>query len=709
MLSDDLKQTIQGAYREFLNNKSLKPRLGQKLMIANIARTLGSIELDDEGVRETSGHIAVVEAGTGTGKTVAYLLATLPVAKVLGKKVVISTATVALQEQIVNKDIPEVLRHSGLHFKVSLAKGRGRYLCLSKLDRILSEADFATNPTQALYEDEYPQVTAESVKIYQTMVEAMAANKWDGDRDNWAAGVEDEDWQRVTTDHRQCTGRRCANVSSCSFMKARENLGSVDCIVTNHDLVLADLALGGGAILPAPEDTIYIFDEGHHLPDKALNHFAHHSRLLSTGKWLEQSQKPAANLVAEVSGAGQIDRFGEQLPAALLDARQELDKVIPMFQALAEGIDTSAHTPRYRFENGVVPETIRSHSLDIFRAFQRLSELLGKMTKELEESMEDSHCPVPKVDLENAYPLIGTWQSRAEANAELWHSYANPDPEGAVPRARWFTLVEQGGNLDFEVCSSPILAARTLEYGLWNQCCGAVVTSATLTALGRFDRFQMRAGTPADSSYEAVPSPFQFSEAGVLSVPPQAIDAGNPTDHTNSLIDALPQLLDMNAGSLVLFSSRRQMLEVYDGLPRDWQQLVLVQGDRSKQALLDEHKQRIDDGEGSIIFGLASFAEGVDLPGDYCTHVVIAKLPFAVPDDPVEASLSEWIEARGGNAFMEITVPDASVRLVQACGRLLRTESDTGTVTLLDRRIVTKRYGKAILNSLPPFALQISN
>ncbi len=708
MLTDDLKKTIQGAYSQFLSNKGLKARYGQKLMIAEIAKTLGSIHLNDENERDSEGHVCVVEAGTGTGKTVAYLLATLPIARALGKKVVISTATVALQEQIVNKDIPEVLRHSGLHFKVSLAKGRGRYLCLSKLDRLLTEVDMAADPNRALYEDEMPQASEQSVRIYQSMMDAMAANQWDGDRDNWKDGVEDQDWQRVTTDHRQCTGRRCANVSACSFIKARDNLGSVDCIVTNHDLVLADLALGGGAILPAPEDAIYIFDEGHHLPDKALNHFAQHSRLIATSKWLDSSQKAVANLLAQISGAGNVDRFGEQLPAAMLDAKQELDKVMPMFQALADTIDATEHTPRYRFANGVIPAEMQRACVDVKRSFDRLTDLLNKMANEVNESMEDSHCPVPKVDLESAFPVIGIWHSRAEANQELWASYASPDAEGSVPKARWFTLVEFNGNLDFEVCSSPILASRTLEYGLWRQCCGAVVTSATLTALGRFDRYQMRAGTPPDSQYQQVPSPFDFANAGTLSVPPQATDASNASAHTLSLVDALPELLDINEGSLVLFSSRRQMLDVYDALPNDWQDIVLVQGDRSKQALLDEHKQRIDDGEGSVIFGLASFAEGVDLPGDYCRHVVIAKIPFAVPDDPVEAALAEWIESRGGNAFMEISVPDAAIKLVQACGRLLRTESDTGTISLLDRRIVSRRYGKAILNSLPPFNRQIS-
>jgi ATP-dependent DNA helicase DinG len=703
MLTKELKHDIQKAYSTFLENKELKARYGQKLMIAEIAKTLGNISLDGENIRENEQHVCVIEAGTGTGKTVAYILAAVPIAKALGKKLVISTATVALQEQIIYKDIPEALRHSGLSFSVSLAKGRGRYMCLSKMDRILNEIEGSRNPSQALYEDELPQVTEQSVKIYQSMLDALASNNWDGDRDAWADGVDDEDWQRVTTDHRQCTGRRCANVSSCSFLKARDNLGNADCIVTNHDLVLADLALGGGAILPEPEDTIYIFDEGHHLPDKALNHFAHHSRLISTSKWLDQSQKQLANLLASVSGAGNIDRFAEQLPAALLDARQELDKLIPEFQHLADTIDPTDHTPRYRFDNGVIPKQMQTSSLDIKRAFDRLAELLSKVVTELNEAMEDPHCSVPKVDLENAYPAFGIWQSRAESNKELWASYALPDSDNHVPKARWFTLVEQAGNLDFEVCSSPILASHTLQYGLWEKCCGAVVTSATLTALGNFSRFQMRSGTPSDSTYQVVPSPFDFTNAAVINVPARAGDASKASEHTSMIIDYLPEILDINSGSLVLFSSRRQMWDVQDNLADDWKDLVLMQGDRSKQSLIEEHKKRIDDGQGSIIFGLASFAEGVDLPGDYCNHVVIAKIPFSVPDDPVEASLSEWIESRGGNPFMEITVPDASIRLVQACGRLLRTETDTGTVTLLDRRVVTRRYGKAILNSLPPF------
>lgn len=702
MLTEAIKKQIQSSYSQLLENKGMKARYGQKLMIAEIARTLGSIDLDDENLRQSPGHICVVEAGTGTGKTVAYLLPCLAIAKALGKKLVVSTATVALQEQIVNKDLPELLQHSGMHFTFALAKGRGRYLCLSKLDNLMAEYQSGMNPTRALYEDEYPSVTAQSYALYETMVNALASNKWNGERDTWPRSLEDNEWRVITTDHRQCTGRRCSNVSSCSFFKARDSIHSVDCIVTNHDLVLADLALGGGAILPKPEDTIYIFDEGHHLPQKALSHFAHHARMLSTSKWLEQSNKGLGAILGAISGAGHVERFGEQLPAAFTDCKQRIEQLYPSLEELVQTIALEDRQSNYRFANGKVPESLLMQCVELQRSFSRLSELLAKMLSEIEEAMEDPYCPVPKIDLENHYPVIGTWQARAEATTQLWASYAIPDAEGSVPRARWLTPVDSSGSMDIEVCSSPILAARTLEYSLWEHCCGAVVTSATLTALGRFDRFQMRAGTPADSNYKVVPSPFDFSRAS-LEVPRWAIDASQADAHTASLVAHLPEILELDQASLVLFSSRRQMMDVYEQLPAQWRDRILVQGDSSRQEILSQHREKIDAGDGSIIFGLASFAEGVDLPGDYCRHVVIAKLPFAVPDDPIESALSEWVEARGGNAFMEITVPDAALKLVQACGRLLRTESDSGKISLLDRRIVTKRYGKAILNSLPPF------
>lgn len=716
MLDKKVKAEIQQAYSKFLEAKSLRPRHGQKLMIAEIARTLGGIVLDDEGVRSSEQHLCVVEAGTGTGKTVAYLLATLPIARALNKSVVLATATVALQEQVVIKDLPDVLRHSELNFQFRLAKGRGRYLCLSKLDRILSEDD---DPQFIpLYEDEASSINEADTHLYNDMMSRLSDGKWDGDRDNWEEEITKDAWQRVTTDHRQCTGRKCSNVRSCSFFKAREALDEASVIVANHDLVLADLALGGGAILPAPEDAIYIFDEGHHLPGKALNHFSSHTRYKSTIRWLGQSEGQWPNLLGPVSEASYFNQLAGPLEAQLKSTRSILEQHLYVFQNLAASVDSSTQStfqsgaknpsPQFRFEQGVAPDDIEHLARLLRQSFSELVSLLDKLYRELGTLLEEDYPSVPRVDLEQLYPIIGSWLARAEGNYSLWSSYADTKVNDSWPLARWVTFTEYNDIMDFEIVSSPILASRALEKDLWSRCCGAVVTSATLTALNSFDRFRYRSGTYEDSAYASVPSPFNYNENGVLSIPDGAVDANKATEHTESIIELLPKILDYEQGSLVLFSSRRQMQDVYDALEPTLKKLVLVQGVSSKQALIREHKLNVDDDKGSVIFGLASFAEGVDLPGDYCSHVVIAKIPFSVPDDPLEAALAEWIEARGGNAFMQISVPDASMRLIQSCGRLLRSEQDQGKISLLDRRLLSRRYGKALLDALPPFRREFS-
>jgi len=713
MLSTELKSQIQGAYSRFLEAKSLKPRYGQRLMIAEIAKVLGAIKADDEGKRLGDPAVVAVEAGTGTGKTVAYSLATIPTAKAAGKRLVIATATVALQEQIVHKDLPDLLRNSGLNFSFALAKGRGRYLCLSKLDHLLQDGA-AQSATAQLFEEEgfRIDVDEQGQKLFTAMIEKLAGNKWDGDRDSWPEELEDTRWSQLTTDHSQCTNRHCPNFQQCAFYKAREGMGKVDVIVTNHDMVLADLALGGGAVLPDPRETIYVFDEGHHLPDKAIGHFAHFTRLRSTADWLTQIDKNLTKLLAQNPLPGDLGRLIEQVPelARELKSHQQF-----MFSACEEIADFKAgedmegrERPRHRFVGGVVPEHIRELGLELKKGFSKLNDLFTGVTELLKEAMDgEGAVGVASHQAEEWYPLFGSLMARAKGNWELWLAFTAEDPEESPPMARWLTLAESGALFDIEVNASPILAAETLRRNLWSVAYGALVTSATLTALGTFDRYRMRAGLPKVAVTAVVPSPFHHADAGVLRVPDLKADPRDAAVHTAAIIRDLPALVAGSRGSLVLFSSRRQMQDVFDGLERDWRKRVFIQGNLSKQETLNKHKARVDSGEESVLFGLASFAEGVDLPGAYCEHVVIAKIPFAVPDDPVEAALAEWIEARGGNPFMEIAVPDASLRLVQACGRLLRTEEDRGTITLLDRRVVTQRYGKAILNALPPFRREI--
>lgn len=707
MLTDVIKDDIRQAYNALMESKQLTPRWGQRQMIAEIANTLARIPGPGEP-KPKEPAVCVIEAGTGTGKTIAYAVTAIPMALALGKRLVVATATIALQEQFVNKDLPDIKHHSGLNFTYALAKGRRRYVCLSKLDRLLVEGQGDTSMLPLYPEEMGAPSSAEAMPVYNAMIDALGRGQWDGDRDNWPASIADEVWWGVTTDHSQCTGRRCPNISQCSFFKARDELQTADIIVTNHDLTLSDLALGGGAILSAPEDSIYVFDEGHHLPDKALSHFSSFCRLHTTVSWLEESKKVLAQAAPVLSPLIALDRLLKKLPGEMDEAVASLKATEQFVARLFEDVDTEGarDDPQLRFENGVVPEGLRTLAVTLASQFQKLASNLARMEAVLEDSLDDDFSGLDKSDLETWHINLGGMLGRAEGALALWEAYAAGGKKEEPPQARWITMLNSGGNFGFDLRCSPILASEILIENLWTRAAGVIITSATITALNSFERFMLHSGSPRDGNYKQVASPFDYANA-VFSVPAMDCEPRDAPAHTAAIVEKLPGLLDVNEGSLVLFSSRRQMNDVYEGVTGSLGDRILVQGDYSKQETLRRHRESIDKGEGSIIFGLASFAEGVDLPGDYCRHVVIAKIPFAVPDSPLEAALAEWIEGQGKNAFMEISVPDAALRLVQASGRLLRTESDTGRVTLLDKRIVSKRYGKAILDSLPPFKIEL--
>lgn len=702
MLTDELKKTIQDAYRQFLDVKQLKARYGQRLMIAHIARTLGGIKRNQEHQRGGGDHLCVVEAGTGTGKTLAYALAAVPIAKACDKTLVISTATVALQEQIIYRDLPDVLINSGLHFSISLSKGRRRYICLSKLDQLLSGADAKVLP---LYIDEHMAAPdAESLSLYTDFAQQMATGQWAGDRDDWKTVIADDKWARVTTDHAQCTGRRCSHVKQCSFFKARESLTQADVIVANHDLVLADLALGGGAILPPPEECIYVFDEAHHLPDKVINHFSANFRLAATERWMEQIERALSTMIALPAMDNSIRGELESLLSQMIVVRRGLLPLRPVLEELLEAAQERQGVKSLRFADGIVPAALGDHAKSLLEGFSEVIKQAETIVDSLQEGMDNNELSGNREANEQWLATVSMARFRAESAAALWRSYASDASKEKPPNARWLALVETGqGLFDVELNASPILAANALKSALWSRCYGAVLTSATLTALGSFDRFSMRAGLNTDASFEVVPSPFRHAEAAELYIPAMDCDAGNAEAHTAAIIEMLPDLLDADAGSLVLFSSRKQLRAVREGLPKAWLERILAQDDLPKHEILTRHRQCLDEGKGSVIFGLASFAEGVDLPGKYCTHVVIAKIPFAVPEDPVEEALAEWISRNKGNPFMDITVPDAAVRLIQASGRLLRNEADTGRITILDRRMVSRHYGRKMLASMPPY------
>ncbi|MEE3086487.1 MAG: ATP-dependent DNA helicase DinG [Pseudomonadota bacterium] len=723
MLADEIKDLIQENYRQVLKTRELTPRYGQRLMIAEIAKRMGVIggsqvplkgeptshvsdgEPDSQGssvhaAESCKAPVCVIEAGTGTGKTLAYLLATIPLAQALDLKVVIATATVALQEQVILKDIPELLSGSELDFSVALAKGRGRYVCLSKLDALL-EPNESLQAIMDLYGDE-PVIMGESdSRLYNGMLDALTEVIWYGDRDSWKRTIAEQEWRPLTVDNASCMGARCSNFRQCVFFKARESLDNSDVIVSNHDLVLSDLALGGGVILPEPANCIYVFDEAHHLPIKSNNHFAASTRIRSTRAWLERIRGLISQLIADdfipVDSQSGFEKLHSILQPRLEECWQMLQ---PIF--LNEG-EIRDKRSRYTFPLGILPPEVRDAAGNLFSAFSQLAGLFANIAEEIKIELEEANDLSRKELAERFYPVIGGAQRRAEASALLWLAYSQEVDCTKPPVARWMTYQEDDTQIETILSASPVLAADNLSEKLWEQCAGAVLTSATLSSLGNFNLLKLKAGLPESTFFLSIPSPFDFGRAATFAVPKMGCEPSDTESHTEFIVAALPHLLTEPVAALMLFSSRRQMVDVMERLPDDFQNIVLCQDDYQKAQLLKYHRQRIDQGLNSLIFGLASFAEGVDLPGHYCEHVLIAKIPFAVPDDPIEITLSAWIEQQGQNSFMTLAVPDAAFRLVQASGRLLRSESDFGRITLFDERLFTKRYGKQILASLPPY------
>lgn len=698
MLEQSTKETIQQGYRQFLKSRDLKPRLGQKQMIAAIANSLGHSDADK--------RLGVIEAGTGTGKTVGYLLSALPIARAKEKTVVVATGTIALQEQLILKDIPDLLEACGWDHQVALVKGRGRYVCNMRLEQCL-DAIKSKEAGLFLFEDEMPfNPNAQSEALYQELSESLENNSWGGDRDAWDTRIPDADWQTLTVDHRQCTGRRCQFVDQCPFFKARAELEEADCIVANHDLVMADLALGGGAILPPPEDCIYIFDEGHRLGETAVKHFGAQCRINTTLNWLERVPKQLKGQTPVFEKDKTIIDMLPRIDSGANEIVALLTTCYPQFQAYLDNLEDDRQL--YRFPQGDVGEGTRELAQNISALTSRWIGRVELLRDTLNEALTDRDYAVPIPDIELFYQQVGSWLTKGENLLALWDRLKQQLTSHAVPLACWLRLDDSGsGNLDIAINASPIQATEILREQLWGSCYGAVITSATLRSLGNFNTLKRETGILDSAQFLSVAGAFNYAEAATLSVPKDCIEGNAIYEHTDYITDNLAHMVEKKAGTLVLFSSRRQMDEVFDRLDTDLQKICLVQGKYSNREMVRLHKERVDQGKTSVLIGLASFAEGVDLPGDYCKHVIIAKLPFMVPDDPLHEALSEWIEDKGGNSFFDIALPIASLRLIQACGRLLRTESDTGTVTILDKRLITKRYGGQLIDALPPFRRQL--
>ena len=695
MLSDKIKQVIRTSYKSIGENlTNFNPRKQQTFLIAEIAKTLA-------GEYDKQRKIITIEAGTGTGKSLAYALGSIPLAISRDKKVCIATATVALQEQLVDKDLPFLKKHSGLDFNFTLAKGRQRYVCRQKLAQAVANDD---SPQVGFTFAEKPQ--AHDIRMLNSMHKALTDNTWSGDIDSWPDPVNHSIWQQIQADKHSCL-KHLSDHAHCPFHKARETMEAADVLVVNHSLLLADLELGGGRILPSPEDTFYIIDEAHHLPKVTRDHSSANLTIKGAIDWLGKLQETGdkiAKLVKSNSAISPSIKLADDCQDILVDMQKVLgfiDNNRSIYFNESAVSNAKNQTPLYRYENGIIPATLKNWAEDLSESSKKSLAHLNKLYNLLMESVKDGD-----TQMYLAEPLLaeaGFMIQRLENFSALWQLYAKTDSEKGAPMARWMEQLE-GKRSDFLLCASPIEVGFALEDMLWSKCEGAVLCSATILALNSFDHFRRQAGlqTNDGTQYQKVESPFDYQNNAQLIIPKMQFEPSSD-NFTDELIEKLPAMLKRGKASLVLFSSYWQMDKVVTALREKTKLSVLVQGEQSRQKIIETHKALCDKEQESIIFGTQSFSEGLDLPGEYLTNVIITKLPFSVPSSPVEEAQAEYITAKGGNPFMSISVPETSKKLIQATGRLLRNEKDYGFVTLMDKRVVSKRYGKDLLNSLPPF------
>ena len=708
MLTDTIKQEIRdGLAKVSASMPSFRSRPGQRFMIAAVSRAFGMVpagKIDPANrAANTGSTFACINGGTGIGKSLAYLLPSAIIARHKEKKLVVASSTVALQEQLVKKDLPLFLPAAGLSMKVELAKGRTRYVCEYKLRQALNDMQqvsmFDDPGEPSLGGPDRPKAVA----LFQKMLDDFQTKKWDGDRDS-LEGIEDETWGHVTTDRHGCLARLCPCFKSCAQMEARQRLKTADIIVANHDLVLSDIASGGGMILPKPEECLYVFDEAHHLPEKAVNSFASNHLLASSHKMLERLDGLAPALRQHLTG----DRapVANEILSDAATAREGLSDALTFFKSLQQLVPTQDNPrPMLEFEMSMIPDEFLSIGGNVLNATRRLLDNLASAYEFITEKLSGDKGHTAAI--EKVVGDLGVFYGRIEAIHNTWLLFLDEPDIESPPIAKWVATTASRNSIDYMVCASPVLAADYLKKKLWDRVAGATLCSATMTTLGNFDDFLNRSGLRhyKDINCIDVPSPFDYEKQGVLEIPAMKATPKDVTGHTAEVLATVTLELSrlQGNGMLVLFTSRRQMEEVARQLPPELRALVQVQGEASKTKILANHRARVDRNESSAIFGLESFSEGVDLVGRYCVLLLVTKLPFQAPDNPVLRSLCEWIDRRGGNSFMEISVPDAARKLEQRVGRLIRTESDKGRVMVLDTRLWTTRFGRSMLRGLPPF------
>jgi ATP-dependent DNA helicase DinG len=605
---------------------SFRPRGQQREMALAVA----------EAIRDNA--MLVAEAGTGTGKTFAYLVPAL----LAGGKVIISTGTKNLQDQLFQKDLPMVRDALKAPVSVALLKGRANYICHYHLARTESDGMFKTR---------------EDIK-HLGKIKSYAKQSDTGDKSGLADVPENAPiWMQVTSTRDNCLGQECPNHKECFVLKARSDAMKADIVVVNHHLFFADVMLrdeGVAELLPACNTVI--FDEAHQLPETASLFFG---ETLSTTLLLDLARDTRIEAAASAKDFAPLPRACDEMDKAARDLRLIFKK---------EGRLPASATENYKEWSG----TLKTLG-------EKLSQLKGMLEKQAERSEGLENC----------------WQ-RAQAlshQLEQWQDGDVPD------KVRWLEVFHHSLQLN----TTPLSIAEIFEKQIVGSARAWIFTSATLAVKQNFSHYQGEMGL-LKARTACWDSPFDYSTQALLYVP-QNLPEPNSEGYTDAVVQAALPLIEASKGrAFLLFTSLRAMQRAYDILQaefdrRGWNYPLMLQGEGSRNELLTRFREHGN----AVLLGSQSFWEGVDVRGEALSLVMIDKLPFAPPDDPVLAARITQITKQGRNAFMEYQLPRAIINLKQGAGRLIRDETDRGVLMICDPRIITKHYGKRIWQSLPPF------
>ncbi|PID72510.1 MAG: ATP-dependent helicase [Desulfobulbus propionicus] len=623
--------------------EGFEPRPGQQEMAEAVLELLTSTQ-DDPFFETDQSACLAVEAETGLGKTLAYLIP----AVLSGRRVVISTNTRNLQDQIIEREIPFIQQYVAPTLQAMCVKGRQNYLCLYRWHQVYSEQQATLLPDGE----------------HQTIGQWIGETRY-GDRGelSWLSSNAPL-WQKICCVSHLCLGSDCPESSRCFLNKLRRDAAACQVLIVNHHLLFSDLAVrktGYGEVLPRYEAVI--FDEAHHIENVASTFFGYSFSRYQVNDLTGDIERSAAtplapqtrkSLNAHISAlTGAVEQLGLQLPKER--SRLPLDDIIQHNQQVSGEIQ------------------------HVLSALDQLGSLLDN-TKEGSEPWDQyaNRCH----ELSARLTLISA-------------DYFDDIPAEDLRYTHWFERTER----NFSLFATPIDVAHELQSTLYASVAACVFTSATLTTGGSFSFLRKRLGLPENTRTLSFPSPFDYPGRTLLYLPQAHFPEPAAPSYPEMVQEELRQLLELSQGrALLLFTSFKAMETAYYSLKDQLPYPLFIQGEAPRHTLLKRFSQEVD----SVLFAVSSFWEGVDIPGESLSLVIIDKLPFEVPSDPVIMARMNRIKASGGNPFFDFQVPRAILSLRQGAGRLMRSTSDSGVIAIMDIRLFTKGYGKRFLQSLPP-------